>query len=119
VLTDRHVNEAMFAPGGLYLQERQQGADLLFHRGQPDEAVEFGLNFGQRARRTNALRRPRSAAALCQNFFCVAPGQLTCFQQAFANVVRSCDVPKLLEEPCCPTPAIPRFVEAFDKPNVR
>jgi ring-1,2-phenylacetyl-CoA epoxidase subunit PaaA len=96
VLTDRDVNEAVFAAPGLHLQKGQQRSYLFFDGIQTNKLIKIGLNFSQRSGWTHALGCTSSAATLGEEFLCVASSEFACFKQTFADVIGSGDYPKLL-----------------------
>jgi hypothetical protein len=54
VLARRDLGQLMLLPPGLHLEERDERVHLLLHGLQSDQAVELGLQLGQRPRRLGA-----------------------------------------------------------------
>ena len=97
MLAHVHIGKTMLAAARLNLKEGKQGAHLFFHRAEPNQVVEFLLNFAKRTRWADPSRRAGATAPFCDEIFGVALGKIASFEQAFKDVVRACDVLTLAE----------------------
>lgn len=97
MLAHVHISKTVLASARLNLKEGKQGAHLLLYRAEPNQVVEFLLNFVKRTRRADPSRNTGAPTPFCDEVFGVALGKIASFEQAFADVVRACDVLTLAE----------------------
>ena len=97
MLTHRDLGEPVLASPSPHLEKRQERADLLFDGVETDELIEIGLDLGERARWTDAGRRPGATPTSGQELLSGAASGVPSLQESFSKFFTAQD-PSILTD---------------------